>query len=199
MILAPIDPLIQLPTVKPQTVTPIKINDLHIGFIAKKIEQRRFYLLTQEGAPVLEWTASFSYDDNNTSYIVDDPIEGGFTSHDKVRSPLTCSIFAVVTDSDKRRTFLEQAQKAVDDVTLYQLVTPDITHENLSIIGVSGYRTPDNFYSSVGVTFKLREVRLNGNTRVDKTAEPTAAPQSHAGQVTPVQLDPTFLSLDIPK
>ena len=160
---------------------------------------RRFYLLTMAGSPVLEWDAALGYDSANTSYIVDDPIEGGFTSHDKVRSPMTVSIMVTVTDSQRRQLFLSEADAAMDDVTLYQLVTPDIVHENLSIVGANPFKTPDNFYNSVGMQIKLREVRLNGDTRIEQTTEPQANPMTHGGQVTPIEMDSSFISLDIPK
>jgi len=182
MITTPIDPIIELPTITVNSVSALV-----------PVKQRRFYLLTMDDFPVLEWDGGLAYDNTNASFIIDDPIEGGFTSHDKVRSPMSCTIFATVTDPQRRRLFLEEAEAAVDSVTLYKLVTPDITHTNLSIIGVNGYRNPDNFYSSVGASFKLREVRLNGNTRIDKTAEPTAASQVHGGQVTPTIMPPVTI------
>jgi len=178
MILTPIDPIIELPTITvSDTTTPLTPT-----------KQRRFYLLTMDDLPVLEWDGGLSYDNMNTAFIIDDPIEGGFTSHDKVRSPMSATMFVTVTDPQKRRQFLEDVAVAVDSVQLYKLVTPDIVHDNLSVIGAQGYRDPNNFYSSVGVSFKLREVRLNGNTRIDDTAEITASEQVHNGQVTPEEV-----------
>lgn len=147
-------------------------------------DARRFFLRTMAGDSVLTWEGTLSYDYNNQSYVIDDPIEGDFVSRDKARSPSSYNVQVITIDQQNREAFKAQCEAAVDDIELYQLVTPDGVHDNLAIIGINGFKAPDDFYNAVGMTIKFREVRLNDQTRIDRTAQPNAANQVHGGQVT---------------
>lgn len=145
---------------------------------------RRFFLRKMTGESVLTWEGTLSYDYNNQSYIIDDPIEGDFVSRDKARSPSTYNVQVITIDPQQRERFKREAEEAVDDIVLYQLITPDGVHDNLAIVGISGFKAPEDFYNAVGMTIRLREVRLNDQTRIDRTAQPNAAAPTHGGQVT---------------
>lgn len=178
MATTPLLPETELPTItvggrRPQALA----NDL-----------RRFFLRTMAGEPVLTWQGTLSYDYNNMSYVIDDPIEGAFVSRDKARSPASYNVSVIVVDEQRRQQFKAEAEASVDEVELYQLVTPDAVHDNLTIIGINGFKSPEDFYNAVGMTIKLREVRLNDQTRIDRTAQPNAASPANGGQVTGVDV-----------
>lgn len=171
------------PPLLPDTELP-SINVSSPRAIRPLGDVRRFFLRTMAGDSVLTWEGTLSYDYNNQSYVIDDPIEGDFVSRDKARSPSSYNVQVITVDKDLRENFKNEAEAAVDGIELYQLITPDGVHDNLAIVGVNGFKTPDDFYNAVGMTIKLREVRLNNQTRIDQTAQPNAAKQVHGGQVT---------------
>lgn len=151
-------------------------------------EKRVFALMNKEGDVVLEWDSCISFEFHNESTISDAPQEqGAFISYNKVQMPFLISTSGTKMNADARPRFIQQALNLLDDLTLYDFVTPDRVYRDVNVTSINQARNARNGYSIAVIDFNLKEVRLNLSTRTEETAEPSGAAKKSWGQVQQVE------------
>jgi hypothetical protein len=142
------------------------------------------------GSPVVvaDTVTSFGY--KQSWSIADYPVErGGFESYDKVNTPFHVNIQFVAGGSPARREALLNSIAAIgDELTLYDVLTPEATYIGVNVEGYEYRRTSQNGLGLMIVDVDVLEIREEGVTDFKNTKSPSGYAADSAGNVqSPVQ------------
>lgn len=111
--------------------------------------------------------------------------QGAFASYNKVSVPaeprLQYSTGGSVAD---RQAFLASVDPLVDDLNLYDVVTPEMTYSGYNVIDYDFPRTADKA-GLITVDIRMEQIRIAGASTFSNTASPTDASQTNNGLVQP--------------
>jgi hypothetical protein len=111
--------------------------------------------------------------------------QGAFASYNKVSVPgeprLKFSTGGSVAD---RQAFLASIAPLIDDLNLYDVVTPEVTYSGYNVVNYDYPRTADKA-GLITVDVWLEEVVVAGASEFSNTASPTDAGQTNNGLVQP--------------
>lgn len=146
-------------------------------------------LVNEFGVPVLLADNVLGISYNSASTIANAPIErGSFASYNKVASPAQ----AVVQMSKGsggalgRGAFLAQLQTYEDSTLKFHVITPEILHRNMCIIGLDYARSASEGLQLIVVNVQLEEVREVGVLySLEEVKNPSDAENVDSGEVQP--------------
>ena len=146
-------------------------------------------LVNEFGVPVLLADNVLGISYNSASTIANAPIErGSFASYNKVASPAQ----AVVQMSKGsggalgRGAFLAQLQTYEDSTLKFHVITPEILHRNMCIIGLDYARSASEGLQLIVVNIQLEEVREVGvQYSLEEVKNPSDAENVDSGEVQP--------------
>lgn len=140
----------------------------------------------QNGVPVVlaDTVTSFGYKQDWA--IADYPVErGGFESYDKVNTPFRIHIQFVSGGSEaNRETLLSSVAAIGDQLTLYDVLTPEAVYIGTNVEGYSYRRSSNNGLGLMIVDVAMIEIREEGITNsFQNTASPSGFLAAPTGQV----------------
>jgi hypothetical protein len=113
--------------------------------------------------------------------------QGSFTTYNKVALPYNGRVTYIIGGTQSQRAaFLAAVQSLQASITLFNLVTPEITYNNCNITHHDYRRTAQNGVSMLAVDIWVEEVRVGGPAAFANTATPAGADQVNGGTVQPV-------------
>lgn len=111
--------------------------------------------------------------------------QGAFASYNKVSLPgeprLKFSTGGSVAD---RQAFIDSIAPLIDDLNLYDVVTPEVTYSGYNVVNYDYPRTADKA-GLITVDVWLEEVVIAGASEFSNTASPTDSGQTNNGLVQP--------------
>lgn len=154
-------------------------------------------LVNEFGVPVLLADNVLGISYNSASTIANAPIErGSFSSYNKVASPAQ----AVVQMSKGsggalgRGAFLAQLQTYEGSTLKFHVITPEILHRNMCIIGLDYARSASEGLQLIVVNIQLEEVREVGvQYSLEEVKNPSDAENVDSGEVQPKKPNNSFL------
>ncbi len=109
---------------------------------------------------------------------------GAFQNYNKVQLPFTAKItMATGGRQAKRQAFLEALKAAKDSVTLYSVVMPEYTFQNVTVNHYEFERSAQQGASLITATIWITEVRLTATSTTTNTASPNGAAAQSGGTV----------------
>lgn len=149
--------------------------------------------------PVLSTNAfEFTGDSRISTFPVQ---KGGFATYNKVVLPTTPTVTLALTGSPSDRTaFINQIELARKSVTLYNIVTPEITYYKYAFGKYSQTRRVDKGATLFMVEIGLVEVReisaaySTVQTPINQPQNPASTPASNSGIVQPQQPSSSVLN-----
>lgn len=170
-------------------VSNIILTDSFIGYGLGQSPQWGIFLGAQP-VVIADTVTSFGYQQEWA--IADYPVErGGFESYDKVNTPFQVRIQFVSGGSEaKRESLLKSIAGIADDLTLYDVLTPEEVYVGVNVAGYSYRRTSTNGLGLMIVDVNLLEIREEGITDFKNTrpASGYLAFQTGNVQSTPTQV-----------
>jgi len=138
-----------------------------------------------------------SVDYQKAVQVSDFPIEkGSFANYNKVELPGEPSVILALSGTENDRAkFLSEIDKACKSVDLYNVVTPEATYKDYSLVSYRYGRHQDHGATLLVVELMLREIRQvsaqyvnssNQSDNVNKPKNPDATPTTSAGKVQPL-------------
>ena len=121
---------------------------------------------------------------------------GGFESYDKVETPHETNIrFAAGGDVPNRERLLRILGQIAPNLTLYDIVTPEITYVNCNIQHLDYDRQPRRGNGLLQVDVSFLEIRVNvseagAGISIDNAAVPSGASPINGGTVQTTTLSP---------
>lgn len=142
-------------------------------------------LFTQGGTDALGADQTFSFEFRSEWKLANFPLEAGaFASYNKVIVPFECRLMVKKAGSvDDRATFLLNVATVAASLTLYTLVTPEISYHNVNVAGYSIHRTAERGATLIAVEFRLQQINPAGTATVTTTASPNGATTTNGGTV----------------
>ena len=112
--------------------------------------------------------------------------EGAFMSYNKVSDPFQGRVVYLQGGSnDDRASFLQQVDQALNTLTLFLLVMPDVTYPNVNVVDYSYQRTSHKGMTLLEVEVQIEEVRVVGTAQYSQTETPSGASSVNSGTVQP--------------
>lgn len=137
------------------------------------------------GAPVViaDTVTSFGY--KQAWAIADYPVErGGFESYDKVNTPFQIQIqFVSGGSEEKRQALLDSIAAIGDQLTLYDVLTPEAVYIGVNVESYDYRRTATNGLGLMIVDVGLLEIREEGTTDFKNTKSPSGFLPSPTGNI----------------
>jgi hypothetical protein len=137
-----------------------------------------------DGVPVVVADNVVAFGFKKSARISKHPQEqGAFASYNKVSTPaepiLKFSTGGSVAD---RQAFLASIAPLIDDLNLYDVVTPEVTYPGYNVIDYDYPRTADRA-GLITVEVRLEQIVVAGASAFSNTASPTDAAQTNNGLV----------------
>ena len=125
--------------------------------------------------------------------ISDAPLEqGAFTSYNKVRTPFTARVLISCDGTGGTlSTFLKTLDMLVAALTLYSVVTPEITYPSVNVVHYDYRRETSRGVSKIDADVFLQEVRVTATQQYTSTATPAGQPNTTVGTVQTTSPTPT--------
>jgi hypothetical protein len=139
--------------------------------------------------PVIVPDSIVSFDFKNEWHLPTAPQENGaFQSYNKVATPFEPRVTMTKggSESDKHE-FLNKLESVAAALTLYTVVTPTRTYENVNITHYDYHRTATNGVGLLTVDVYMQEVRVAPPPAFTNTAQPSGANSVNGGSVQPGQ------------
>ena len=109
---------------------------------------------------------------------------GAFQNYNKVQMPFTAKITMATSGSQaKRQAFIAALQAAKDSLTLYSVVMPEYTFQNVTVNHYEFDRSAQGGVSLITATIWITEVRLTATSTTSSTASPNGAAAQSGGTV----------------
>lgn len=148
------------------------------------------YDIMLDGESVFNFNSmgSFAY---KQSYSVSDyKVEpGSFVSYDKVQNPFDVRMRIVSEGTPEAMTeLLQQILTAIDDVNLYDLVTPQQTYQNCNMVDFGYEQTAAAGVGMLVVDLMWKQIRQGDAAAFSNTQQPGSAGQTGTGNVQPQAL-----------
>jgi hypothetical protein len=139
----------------------------------------------QSGVPVViaDTVTHFQYKQDWA--IADYPVErGGFESYDKVNTPYSVQMQFVSGGSEaKRQALLDSIVAISDQLTLYDIVTPEAVYIGVNVQRYEYQRAANNGVGMMKVNVSFLEIREEGVTDFKNTKSPSGYAAQQAGNV----------------
>lgn len=117
--------------------------------------------------------------------------EGAFLSYNKVASPFNGRVSYIISGTiAQRAAFLAQAMQLQADLTLLDLVTPEIIYPNVNVVHHDYRRTARRGISMFEVDIWVEEIRITGTAAYSNTQSAAGADQVNGGTVQSAQATP---------
>jgi hypothetical protein len=139
-----------------------------------------------DGAPVVVADNVVTFGFRKSARISKYPQEkGAFASYNKVSTPAEPTLkFSTGGSVADRQAFLASIAPLIDDLNLYDVVTPEVTYPGYNVIDYDYPRTADRA-GLITVEVRLEEIVVAGASTFSNTASPTDAPRGSNGLVQP--------------
>lgn len=143
----------------------------------------RWGIFTTGGLLVLNADNVANFEYGGERRASDFPLEGGqFESYNKVAVPfdvrITLSKGGTLAD---RQAFLDTADGILDDLKLYNIVTPERVYKNVNCNGLRMSRTAVNGATMLTAEFMFVEIRQSATATVSNSRAPSGADAVSAG------------------
>ncbi len=147
----------------------------------------RWGLFNADGSAAITADSCIAVDFRKEYRIADFPIEqGGFASYNKVATPFEPRlVFAKGGTTAERSAFLAQIDAAIAALTLYNVITPDVTYPNVNVTHYTYRRTSQSGVSLLTVDVWCQEIRLVTSGALTDTVSPNSQDSTSDGTVTP--------------
>lgn len=119
-------------------------------------------IFNEYGVPVLLADNVTSVEYNNSSDVVDAPLEKGtFATYNKVQNPYTATVQMTKGggDATMRGLFIGQLEALAKSTLLFNVLTPEYVHRSAAIVGFGYKRLPNEGNRIIVATIELKEVR----------------------------------------
>lgn len=161
-----------------------------IGVAARALTTQ-WGLFSTAGLPVLFADSCAAFDYRKEYSVSTFPLEeGGFESYNKVATPFDVRLTMVKGGSESERTaFLATVDRAVDSLSLYTAVTPEVSYPSVNAVSYSYRREARAGATLLIVEIGLTEIRETVTTAFTNTRQPEGQDTVNVGPVRP--LEPT--------
>lgn len=139
---------------------------------------------TKEGEVALICDSIVTVDFKKESQISTHPVEkGGFASYNKVARPFDVAVIMTCSGQKgiSREAFLLTCQLMSDDLSLYNIVTPDLVHEDMNMVGFDYSRKSQSGVSLLTIEAYFTEIRQTAIASYSKTKKPDGAQMQSSG------------------
>lgn len=122
----------------------------------------RWGVFNEYGVPVLLADNVTSVEYNNSSDVVDAPLEKGtFAPYNKVQNPYTATVQMTKGggNATMRGLFIGQLEALAKSTLLFNVLTPEYVHRSAAIVGFGYKRLPNEGNRIIVATIELKEVR----------------------------------------
>lgn len=122
----------------------------------------RWGIFNEYGVPVLLADNVTSVEYNNSSDVVNAPLEKGtFATYNKVQNPYTATIQMTRGggNATMRGLFIGQLEALAKSTLLFNVLTPEYVHRSAAIVGFGYKRLPSEGNRIIVATIELKEVR----------------------------------------
>lgn len=135
--------------------------------------------------PLCDWDNIIAVDFLKEAKVCTYPLQGGaFEAYNKVQSPFDVRVtLSKGGDASGRTAFMQTLQTAASALTRYQVITPEITYENLTVQHVDYRRESRAGASLITADVWLIEIRETVTTKFTKTKTPAGAATVDNGTV----------------
>lgn len=139
-----------------------------------------------DGEPVVVSDNVVSFGFKKSARISKYPQEqGAFASYNKVSVPAEPRLkFSTGGSSADRQAFLASIAPLIEDLNLYDVVTPEVTYSGYNVVNYDYPRTA-NAAGLITVDVWLEEIVVAGASEFSNTTSPTDASQTNNGLVQP--------------
>ncbi len=155
-------------------------------------------IFNQYGVPVLLADNVTSVEYQNVANVLSAPVEKGtFASYNKVQDPSTAVVQMTKGGGDvtARGLFITQLEALSRSTLLFNVLTPEYVHLNMTITGFGYKRTPTSGARIIIANISLKEVRERPVLYDSETTEnPEDRPVSDSGDVQTLPVEESFLS-----
>ena len=144
-------------------------------------------LFDGDGNPVVVIDSVVSFEFLNEFRVSDYPQEqGGFQSYNKVATPFDVRLALARGGTDSDRTeFILGLDKALNSLDLYDVVTPEFTYPNVSVVRVNVHRVAHRGVTLLVAETWVREIRENASAALSNSLQPSGADPVNGGLVQP--------------
>lgn len=132
------------------------------AFVIGLIFGERWGIFNEYGIPILLADNVTSVEYNNSSDVVNAPLEKGtFATYNKVQNPYTATVQMTKGggNATMRGLFIGQLETLAKSTLLFNVLTPEYVHRNAAIVGFSYKRLPSEGNRIIVATIELKEVR----------------------------------------
>ena len=148
-------------------------------------------IFDDSGSSVIDFDSFVSFGGKKAYRISNFPIEGGdFRAYNKVEEPgqyrVSISCGGSVSD---RSNFLAQVAALCDSITVYDVVTPEVTYGNVNATDYDYTRTVNRGANLIVVDIMLEEIRQSATSNLTNTKDPQGQDDTQDGSVQPVPFD----------
>lgn len=122
----------------------------------------RWGIFNEYGVPVLLADNVTSVEYNNSSDVVDAPVEKGtFATYNKVQNSYTATVQMTKGggNATMRGLFIGQLEALAKSTLLFNVLTPEYVHRSATIVGFGYKRLPNEGNRIIVATIELKEVR----------------------------------------
>ena len=132
------------------------------AFVIGLIFGERWGIFNEYGIPILLADNVTSVEYNNSSDVVNAPLEKGtFATYNKVQNPYTATVQMTKGggNATMRGLFIGQLETLAKSTLLFNVLTPEYVHRNAAIVGFGYKRLPSEGNRIIVATIELKEVR----------------------------------------
>lgn len=132
------------------------------AFVIGLIFGDRWGIFNEYGVPVLLADNVTSVEYNNSSDVVNAPLEKGtFATYNKVQNPYTATVQMTKGggNATMRGLFIGQLEALAKSTLLFNVLTPEYVHRSAAIVGFGYKRLPSEGNRIIVATIELKEVR----------------------------------------
>lgn len=122
----------------------------------------RWGIFNEYGIPILLADNVTSVEYNNSSDVVNAPLEKGtFATYNKVQNPYTATVQMTKGggNATMRGLFIGQLEALAKSTLLFNVLTPEYVHRSASIVGFGYKRLPNEGNRIIVATIELKEAR----------------------------------------
>lgn len=138
-----------------------------------------------DGFPVIVAESCVAFDYKQTASISNYPVErGAFESYNKVRVPYDARVrFGSGGSAAARQALLSSIAAVINDLNLYDVVTPDAIYQSANLIAYSYRQTHREGVGLLLVDVLLEQVRVTTDADFTQTQSPSGASPVSGGNV----------------
>lgn len=192
-LVAGVPPVLRLPGSIPSP-EPRLIRD---SAAIDRLSSRRWGIFSDTGATVLQADSVVSVEHGVEYRVSDYPLEaGGFESYNKVATPFEVRVAMTKGGTlAQREAFLNTLAGLVPSLERFNVVTPEQTYRNATIISARLARSATGGAGMVTVEVGLQEIRQTATATFSDTKAPSGATTVNDGAVQPTEsgINPTEL------